>query len=270
MADVTFATSIFVDDGTVTAVNEVSAMPVVNLQDRQPTTKWRTTSLSTSTMYAIVDLGAAKTVNLVALIAHNATSTATWQIRGATSEGNLTAAPGYDSTSVSMWPATGKPQNWDDQLFSLLWIPSSPPSFRWWRVDAFDAANGDGFFEAGRLIIDNAWQPTVGLTPNWGFKWIDPGPREISVGGQLYPTQRTRHRIFEFNLDFNDKDAMLNNADELQRRRGRSQDVFILADPAGTTHLHRESVYGLMTDLQPLVNTAFDIFSQTIIVEEMV
>ncbi len=134
----------------------------------------------------------------------------------------------------------------------------------------FDAANADGFFEAGRLIIDKAWQPDIGISPNWSFGWVDPGPRERSIGGNLYPTQRIRHRIMEVVLDFNDENAMLGNAAELQRQRGASQDVFVLINPAGTTHLHRTSVYGLMTDLQPLINTAFDIFSQVITVEEMV
>lgn len=269
MADITFATSIFVDDGVLTATNEVSALPGTNLQDIQPTKKWRTTSLST--MAIEIDLTTAKAVNLISLIAHNATSTATWRIRGATSQAILTSTTvGYDSSTITMWPSTGKPQDWNDQLFSLKWLGSNAQTFRWWRVDVFDDANGDGYFEAGRLIIDNAWQPTVGLSPNWGFRWIDPGTRERSIIGNLYPTQRTRHRIFEFTLDFNDKDAMLNNAAELQRKRGISQDVFILADPTGTTHLHKESVYGLFTDLQPLVNTAFDIFSQVIIIEEMI
>lgn len=268
MADITFATSIFVDNGTLTATNEVSTLPGTNLQNVQPAKRWRTTSLST--MAIELDLTAAKEVNLISLISHNATSTATWRVRGATSQGNLVSSPGFDSSVISMWPATGKPQDWGDQLFSLHWLGASTETFRWWRVDVFDNANGDGFFEAGRLIIDKAWQPTVGLSPNWGFRWIDPGPRERSISGNLYPTQRVRHRIFEFPLDFNDKDAMLSNAAELQRKRGSSQDVFILVDPTGTTHLHRESVYGLFTDLQPLVNTAFDIFSQVIIIEEMI
>ncbi len=267
MADVTFATSELSDAGTLTTGNEVGTLPAVNLQDPQPTKKWRTSGLSS--MYVVVDLGSAKAINLVALIATNLSSGANWQIRGATSEANLTAAPGYNSTSVSAWPGTGKPGGWTDQLFSLLWLTTAQ-TYRWWRIDVTDSGNGDGYIEAGRLIIDAAWQPTIGLSPNWGVQWVDPGPREMSIGGNIYPTQRTHHRVIELALDFNDQTAMMANAFELQRKRGASKDVFVLVDPAGTTDLHRTSIYGLFSNLQPLVNTAFDIFSQIVTVEEMV
>ncbi len=267
MADVTFATSAIADAGTLITGNELTTLPAINLQDPQPTKKWRTSGLST--MYVVVDLGSANAINLVSLIAHNGSAAATWQIRGASSEANLTAAPGYDSGSVSMWPGTGKPSGWIDTLFALLWLTTSQ-THRWWRIDVVDAGNTDGYFEAGRLIIDAAWQPDIGLSPNWGVQWIDPGPREQSIGGQIYPTQRTRRRLIELILDFNDRDVMLNNAFELQRKRGSSRDIFVLGDPTGTTHLHRDAVYGLFTGLQPLVNSAFNIFSQIITVEEMV
>ena len=267
MADVTFATSIFIDAATLTTGNEEALLPATNLQNRQPTKRWRTTSLST--MFLEADLTEAKAINLVALISHNGSAAATWQIRGATSQANLTAAPGFDSGAVSMWPIT-RPEDWPVRsLFSRLWLTTAQ-SFRWWRVDIVDAGNSDGWFEAGRLIIDAAWQPDIGLTPNWGVGWLDPGPREESLGGNLYPTQRSRRRIIELNLDFNDEAAMLANAFELQRTRGRSEDVLALVDPTETTNWHRTGVYGLMTNLQPLVNTAFDIFSQTITIEELI
>lgn len=267
MADVTFATGVFVDAAILTAGNAESLLPISNLQTRQPTKRWRTTSLST--MYIVADLTEAKSINLISLISHNGSASATWRIRGATSEANLTAAPGYDSTAISMWPIT-KPTDWlTRSMFSRLWLTTAQ-SYRWWRVDVIDAGNSDGWFEAGRLIIDAAWQPTIGLTPNWGVGWIDPGPREESLGGNLYPTQRARRRLIELNLDFNDETEMLANAFELQRTRGRSEDVLVMVDPTETTNWHRTGVYGLMVNIQPLVNTAFNIFSQTITIEEMI
>ncbi len=268
MADVTFATSAFVDAGTVTAGNEVTTLPATNLQDPQPTKRWRSTTI-VSSVYIQVDLTEAKAINLIALISHNGTASATWRIRAATSEGGLTSAPGFDSGAISMWPIS-RPTDWPVRsLFSRHWLTTAQ-SFQWWRIDISDAGNSDLFFEAGRIIIDAAWQPTIGLSPNWGVGWVDPGPREMSLGGNIYPTQRSRRRRIDLNLDFNDETEMLANAFELQRKRGRSQDILVLVDPTETTNWHRTAVYGLMSDLQPVVNTAFNIFSQTITIEEMI
>jgi len=266
MANAILATPALSDAGLLTAGSEETTLPGINLQNAQPSKKWRTTSLSN--IYVEIDLTAAKEINLVALIGHNGSSTGTWRVRAATSQANLTAAPGYDSGSVSLF-ATTKPTGWTE-LPTILWLGSSTQTYRWWRFDVTDASNTDGYFQAGRLYVSFAWQPTVNIQYNGAIAWIDPSPVGQSVGGQMYPTPRALRRVIEFSFDFLDEDEMMNNAFEIDRLRGSSGDVLFIRDPAATTHLHRNTIYGLIRDLQPIINTTFGVFTKPFRIEEMI
>ena len=269
MARIVIATGEKVEGGIVTGYGTLAAsLPAANLQTLQPGEVARWTSLAT--IAADIDLVAAAAVNVVALGPHNGTSAATWRVRGATSQANLTAAPGYDSGSGSMWPATGRPSGYDGvKLWSLLYL-SAAQSFRWWRFDVADAANPDGYFEAGRWIVDAAWQPAKNLRYGWGVGWDDPSEIVRAIGGQAWPVPRSRARVLEFTLGSMSEDEMMANAYEIARKRGKAKDVLVARDPAATTHLHRQMIYGLMAELPPLVNRTFNLYETGYRLEELI
>jgi hypothetical protein len=218
------------------------------------------------------DLGAAAAINLVALLAHNGTSAATWRIRAATSQANLTAAPGYDSGTVSMWPAAGKPAGYaaTDRLHAIHYLATAQ-SFRWWRADLTDAANPDGYFEAGRLVIDAAWQPSRNFVVGWTLGVIDVSAPVRSARGHLWPgiTDSAKARAIEFGLRALSEDEMRANAYELDRKRARSKDVLALRDPAANANLHLWTVYGLISELGPLRHITMSRYEKSYRVEEM-
>lgn len=111
---------------TITAASAASTMPASNLNLAQPTDVWRSTSLTSQ--YIVADLGSAKAVDTIALMFTNLTSAATMRIRGATSQANLTASPGYDSSTIN--PAwAGATQNVDRPPTGPL--PTGAPTIRW-------------------------------------------------------------------------------------------------------------------------------------------
>jgi hypothetical protein len=262
MARILIADGEDIDAATVTAENEVATLPATNLQTMQPSETWRTSDATDT--FIVADLGAALAVDIVALLKTNLTAAATWRVRGATSEANLTAAPGYDSTAVGFWPESGLA----GQAVSGFLYLDPAQSFRWWRIDLSDAANPDGYLEAGRLYIDAAWRPARNLSFNWQLGWIDDGEPRHARGGQIHPEVVPRRRRLRFSLDYL-TEAEAATAYDLDRRRGRSADVLVLRDPAHATQLHRQSVYGLMTVLEPAVNTRFNVYSHRYDVEEL-
>lgn len=260
------ATKRRVEDGTLTAAGTLSStLPVANLATDQPGEAARWTSLTG--MAIVLELDAAQAINLIALIAHNGTGSATWQIRGATSEANLTASPGYDSGSVSMWPATGRPSG-HDKLTSIH-VPASAQTFQWWRIDISDGSNPDGYFEAGALIVDDAFQPGVNMAYGQAIGFDDPSEQVRAEGGQTWATPTGARRTVQFTLGFESEADMMGTAYEIDRRRGARKPVFWVFDPAETTHLHRRAVYGLQTALRPIVLPAVSVYEKRYTLAEM-
>lgn len=287
MGNLVIATPELVDAATLAAGSEAAGMGVANLQSDQPSERWRSGSLSASpapSVYIEADLGGPQAIDTVILHGHNLTSAATWRIRGATSQANLTAAPGYDSrpagspaTDISAWPASGRPttsgaKGWPGPLFSLLWLGdggAGAQNFRWWRVDLEDAANPDDYIQAGRLIVDGAWQPSRDMHFDAAAFIVDPSPREETVGGQIHAVARPRRRSWAFSLFALGEDELYADGFDLAMRRGQATPLFLIRDPQATTHLHRQALYGLVTSIQTFTERESDLYQASYALEEM-
>ena len=264
MGNIIIADSALSDAATLTAGSEAAGMPVGNLQTFQPSEKWRATNLAAA--YVEADLGAAQPLDLIALLYTNTTSAATWRIRGATTQANLTAAPGYDSGAITAWPQSGL-DDWDF-VHVFKWLGASPQTFRWWRVDLTDAANPDGHLQAGRLYLSDAWQPARNLQYGWSIGFADDSIKRRATGGQSWVTARGKRRVLDFTLGFLSEAEMYDNAFDIDRRRGEHADVLAIRDPDDTAHVHRQMVYGLIDGLKPIVNPNFNLFEKSYRIEE--
>ena len=216
--------------------------------------------------FLTADLGSAQAIDLIALLHSNASGTATWQIRGATSEANLTAAPGYDSGAITLWPATGL-EDWD--FVHGIHFIAAAQSFQWWRVDVNDASNADGHIQAGRLYIAAAWQPTDNMIFGAAIGWQDFAPKRRSLGNQIYPIQRTPARVFDLTLDLLTETEMFANGFTLDRLRGTARDILLIRDPDAAAQVQNQTVYGLFSELPPVVFAEFDAFEKRFRIEEM-
>lgn len=267
MGHTVIANPSIINAATVTAGSALASMPVSNLLSKQPKRCWRSDDLGS--LYLVIDLLTAQSINLIALLFHNASTAATWRLRGATSEANLTAAPSYDSGSVNMWDG-GWPTD-QYPLHSIKWFGDSPETYQYWRIDISDAANSDNYFQAGRLYIDNAWQLPAykNIEFGWDVHFIDPSSKARSKGGQLNAETMQSWREIVLPINWQTEDEMYNNLFELQRRQGTTGDVFVMRDPDATTHLLRQSIYGAMKQLPPITNLQAQVFRSRLLIEEM-
>ncbi len=262
---IVLATPKLSDAATLSTTGTVaSSLPLTNLQAMQPEACCRFTSLSG--MEITADLGAAAAIDTVWLGYTNATSAATWRVRAASSQAGLTSSPGYDSGSVSVWPASGL-DDWD-KVGGLLWL-SAAQTYRWWRIDIADAANPAGYFDIGRLYLADAWN-AGGIMFGWSIGFLDDSPVERARGGQMHPSERPRRREAAFTLRGKSEADMYANAFALDQLRGRSKDVLAVRNPTQTTFLQHQTIYGLMTALRPIVNTTYNVFRKQYRIEELI
>ena len=266
MGRVVIATGTLFDAAALTGLGTIAgALPVTNLQNAQLGTVTRWTSLAG--MGVEIDLGSAKAINLIAALSHNGTSAATWRIRGATSQANLTASPGYDSGTISMWPVTGKP-SLTGYLSSLKFLAAAQ-TFRWWRIDFTDAANPDGYLDVGRVYVDAAFQPSRNLSYGWRILPIDPSIKLETLGGQSFVTARPIKRMLSMRLPALTENEAMGKVLALQRALGIQRDALAIRDPDATTWLQEQMIYGRLQNLSGVTNTRFNIYETTFEVEEI-
>ena len=89
----------FTDSIVSISGNEDPAFPLTNLLDPQPRTYWRTSDLT-----AQFECNGSATWDTVGFLYLNATVNATWRVRAAATQGELTSNPVDDSGNISVWP----------------------------------------------------------------------------------------------------------------------------------------------------------------------
>lgn len=190
---------------------------------------------------------------------------ATWRVRAADTQANLTAAPGYDSGTLTAWSQSGL-GDWPF-VHLLHWIGSTQ-RFRWWRFDVEDADNADGYFQAGRLILADAWQSSRGFDYGRGTGFMDPSSVAVAAGGQLWPQRREPRRSESFNIPLLPEDEFYGRVFPLDLTRGAARPVLMMTDP-DSAWLQSQTIYGLM---QPrfAAHQAFARFGKPFVIEEMI
>jgi len=241
----------------ITALNEVVGGEVANLLRVQPTDVWRST-VTTETIK--INLGALEDVNMVALMFTNLTGTATWRVRVATTEANLTASPLHDSSVVS---AHASPNNSvRPHCFDFFTAVNA----QWIQIDIIDGSNPDGYVEAGRVYVSNAYQPTINYRygNSTGFK--DYSTKQRTVGGQTVVTKRAIVPMASIVMLANDEAELFNNVHDINELKGASEDMLLVLDPE-SANVHKKMYYGLMRDGARLVNPRYSVYEQSYTIE---
>jgi hypothetical protein len=228
------------------------SMPLTFLQSQQPSDVCRLTDLTQS--YFVADAGAATAVNMFILGYTNATQAATWRIRGATSAVNLTnGSAGYDSRVAGVDLTFTSAPSWWDRPHGYLWLGSNVQTFRYWRVDVFDAANSSTYFQAGRLYAGNMYQASRGAKLGGSISVDEVVPTSSSSsahltagGGQKYPSVRIKSGRIVFSLEFLPQSEALVALYQIVRRRGGTKDVWVVIDPDDSVNFTTQQCYGTL------------------------
>lgn len=237
----------FVESSTAAS----ASMAVENLQNQQPTRRWRSTDLNSA--YFIMDFGGDYTVDSVLMLYTNATNQADIRVR---MDGVLADVSGesadLDTGQVSHWPEydnNGTPTlvpitGWD-RTHAIVHFTATTK--RYLRVDVYDSTNADGYYEAGRLYVSTIYQPTLNVEYGSSMPWpVERQARLESAGGALHPIARPRINSLSCSWQFKYEDELMEEMYELARLRGTSNDLVYCADPTSKWQ-HHQLVYGTMS-----------------------
>jgi len=237
------------DTGTLLASTSALLLPVSNIQVPHIARKWRGNNGSSD--FVILDLGTPQNIDTVAVLGITGT-----QIRIRLSSVDATGAAGdlFDNGTVAV-----------DQgyLSSILLLPS-PVSCRYLR---FDVTTSGTFVEIGRLFAGLQTQFAYNYTAGWQRTWVDLSTRTKTLSGQSLIFQRPAYRTYDVSFDFlkeNDRDGFVEDIDRINAMK---TDVLFIQNPI-SSNLSRDSVWGLMTALTPVVQPYTGIFTKQYQIEE--
>lgn len=259
------------DAATLSGGSWMSTLPLSNLQDRRLSRLARSTDLAAASTTLTLDLGQARSVGVLALVAHNLSVTATVRVLGADAAGF--ASPIYDSGNVAVWPAGVIPQSlleWADDNFWLgtvsqeaiagynapfVLLPASAQTLRYWKISITDTSNPAGYVQIGRVFIGTAWQPAVNVSYGAGLGYEDPSQIEASLGGEEVFDVRRRRRTHRFELGFLSQSEAIDSVLSLQRLQGQTGEVLIVPDVTDSTNLSKVAFFGRLRSLSPVQQT---------------
>ena len=134
---------------TIATTSAASLYPASNLQLLPITACWRSVGVA-SAQDITLDFGADQSVDIIALVNHNMTSTATIAIAAGT-----TSAVSDFSTTVT----------WREFL-AFKWL-TSPETYRYWRIRITDTGNTQGFIEVGYPVAGLSTKPEFTFREGW-------------------------------------------------------------------------------------------------------
>lgn len=216
--------------------------------------------------YAVVHMPAAPPVRLVAPLYVSGGRPTHWRYRAADTEAGLTAAPAVDSGSIAFASgATGlRHRGGGLHAWALL---DAAAAHAWWRVDLTGASAPIVW---GQLVLADPWQLARNIAYGWSMGLIDPSRKPRAVQGQVEPLNRSRYMGGEFSVDFASEAEMWGDGFDLDQVCGTTTPALVIRDPdlIGDT-AQRQAIWGLFSELSPIANPVFDLYSKRWRIEEL-
>lgn len=180
------------DAGTVTVSSQAVSLGPAALLTPQINDVWRSDTTGTATVWAEVDLGSAKTINVVAIAAPRdnvlPTSSATIRLTAGSTSGGATAldtgAATFTMSPCGVWG----------------WRSTAGVSARYWRV-TFGMSASDSYLQLGRIWVGAALITSRGYAFGASRGGRDPGTvSRTGMTGTRYATLGRPYRIERFTL----------------------------------------------------------------------
>lgn len=194
----------------LTYTSESGNMLASNLQNQQPSSLWRSSSLALQVFK--INLKGLRQVSLLSIYNHNFSITATVRLELAM-DADFTNVI-FDQTYKTMLPIYGIGQ---DMLgisplggystegislpYSVFWI--TPMVCRYARVSILDAANSSGYIQCGRLVVGNYWTPTGGnLKYGYELNRVTTSKQIQMDSGATRASQLATYREMQISFEF--------------------------------------------------------------------
>lgn len=245
------------DDALLTTDSELASLPASNVQHGHVARKWHTAA-AVKSAYLVFDMGASVACQLLAVIGSNLTASATLRLRASDADSGATSSLLLDTGTLNSTAKTGYGASYHDFTNTTA---------RYWRLDLADATVDDNL-QVGRVFLGPRWAPSSNQEYGWSVQVRDPSVIDRAYAGQRYANTKPQQRVLQFGLSFMDESEMYTNAFALARAAGIVGDVLAVHDTLGGVYIAEQSVWGALTDVQPLVHENYGIFRNKFTIEE--
>lgn len=228
--------------------------PKENLDALPVAQPFRTGLGDVASQYIDVDLGAAASVSVLALVGHNLSADATIQLNGGTA-----ASPDGSIFNVTVSPRE-----------RTAWRKFAAQVYRYWRIAIHDPANTDGYLSIGLLLLGAATTLSVGYVHE-GWAWDDESnTREFQSGLGVPQVGDTLYDLSRLQIEFSN----VNRTEAAELRNwlvglhGRKEPLLVIPSPDYQT----EALFGRLSSVvrrQGVGNTgAFYSFTSLVFTED--
>lgn len=166
-----------------TASTEATGYPATNLKVQPVTKHWRSTGIASENLQ--IDLGSALAIDILGIINHNLTSSATITVNG----GSSANPDGSQYTTTITW-----------RQFDAFKLLTATQSWRYWKFIFADTTNPDGYIRVGFCILGDFtelafhWQYGSSMSDRFDNIYRRTG------GGAVYSEKKYNYVHYVFNF----------------------------------------------------------------------
>lgn len=236
---------------TITATSANLLLPVSNVTNPHVARKWQGTT-PTGLDAVIIDMGAPVTFDTIAAL-------------GLVAQTIVFSASLVDPSGVA-GEVYASSFTVDQSYKSQVAVCGSQLSARYFRFDV-TAGTAGTFAAIGRLFIGVRTQFAYNIVKGWQRRWNDTSLRSKTRGGQTQIFPDVVYRSYDVSFDFitqSDRDGFVETIDRVNAMK---TDVLFITDPA-SSNLSRDSVWGLMSALTPVVQPYIGQFTKQYQIDE--
>ena len=250
------------DGVTLTVTSTAGNYAATNMQNKQPSLKWRSTTDAAQTISG--DFGAAEVIGCVVLYNHNISAAGTIAVTLASNSGfstdvftktvdALDATLGYGTQKYGHDGYGGYSELGWQQRFTIIWF--TPVSRRYFKVVITDTTNSDEYVEVGRMM----WGDFTTIPYRYGSElgWREQTEVTRTRGGALRSDARDPYRYTNVESTILTDDSVADVL-EIFRAAGRRSDVLWSGFPENTDEYleRRYTMLGKLMDYSSSIREA--------------
>lgn len=236
------------DAQVITATSSNLLLPVDNIINPHIARKWRGTTPGADSI--MIDMGEPVSFDTIGVF-------------GLTGSTIVIKASLVDPTGVAGEIISNSDTVNQDYKTKILL--SGVSSARYFRIDMTDASGG--LVEVGRVFIGLKTRFSYNFVKGWSRGWNDTSLRSKTRGGQTQIFPDSVFRTLDVSFDFITQDERDGFIEYVDRVNALKTDVLFITNP-DSTNLSRDSVWGLMTTLTPVVQPSTLTFTKQYTIEE--
>lgn len=273
------------DDGTFSGGSWAPTLPASNLNDMQPSIVARTTDAVAANTRFVLNCARAAPFSMFALINHNLSSASSIRLRvsfnadgssptmDVTLDGRPPNVP-WGSLPWGTFPWDGVSS--DDEIGGPKFFYKHTETVlgQYVLVDIDDESNTDGYVQAGRFKVGEAFVPTINFAYGASLEPIDESPQSRAISGALWSDRKPIRRKFSCQMAWLTETEAMGSIYTIKIALGITRDLLLVYDPEDDDEIiNRRTIYGHFVNLGALVtaNSTIDVpYSTTLEIEDLI